>query len=92
MKARTGKRQTEPDRYFPGGHPAGRPSSATWRGHCLESGLGTGGVEVGRAHLDTMAASVLHEGVRRIEPHGLRVQQRSTEHRRVVRKRLTALS
>ena len=41
-------------------------------------------VDVGRAHVDAVAARVLHEGVRRVEAHRLRVQQRRAERRRVV--------
>ena len=41
-------------------------------------------VEVGRAHLDAVAAGVLHERVRRVEAHRLRVEQRRAERRRLV--------
>src|SRR3546814_5990779 len=45
----------------------------------LEGGGGGAGVEVGGADLDAVAASVLHEGVRRVEAHGLGVEQCGAE-------------
>src|SRR5205085_9381228 len=41
-------------------------------------------VDTWSAYLDTVTTRVLHQGVRRVEPHRLRVEQGGTERGRVV--------
>src|SRR5260370_1050715 len=49
----------------------------------LERGVPVGMVDVDRAHFDTMLAQVAHDLRRRIEAHGLGIEQRRREHVRV---------
>ncbi len=71
----------------PAAPPAGRSGSGP---RCrsdvlpLEGGRRGRGVDVGGAHLDPVAAGVLHQRVRRVEAHGLGVEQRRAERGRVV--------
>ena len=50
----------------------------------LQGGQGVRGVDVGAAHHDPVAAGVAHQGVGRVEAHGLGVEEPDAEGRRVV--------
>ncbi|SHT70101.1 Uncharacterised protein [Mycobacteroides abscessus subsp. abscessus] len=45
----------------------------------LQRGIGQAGIHIGPVHGDTVPARIGHQGLRRIEAHGLRTQQGRAE-------------
>ena len=78
----------------PDAHPDGRPAPdppTTGRSRCsraggplLEGGIGPRPVQVRGADLHAVATGILDQGVRRVEAHGLGIQEPGAERRRVV--------